>query len=595
MVRMAGIVRTIPKSTTHYTDDTMSLFSVNKLHSYVLDYASTRTVQKFRFQMGGQRRKTIAAAAKYLNIVTGKDPLDLIQILSRKYSNYNNIPLCIDKLRSIYCHLCMLHNNSSGMEKMKMLSLVAPHVTFTQLRRDGWKTGRQAYRKAKCGDLSPRQRTSTVVDRHKSSIKKFIHNNSKEAANRSIGGVPVRYLNNSISALHRNFQNEENISISKTSFRKCIEKHYKKAKKQTDKCELCELGKMHKRRAECMEGKLDQLRDQKKRRIGGGDQSNIDHEIKKIRKNLKKLQEQLDFYNHHVEANTTQREEFKKQRKNLGNGACQVVIDFKENISIGGGSVETGRDFYNKSNKTVLGMVVYYKSNKKIEKKRICFFSDVLSHDAIFASGCIDMLLEQDWFKWKTIHFWMDCGPHFRCKNMLGYIFGTLPDRGYNGTCNFFVEHHGKNECDSMFSTISMWKRDIEASLPEGSRITHLQQLVDLLYSKLSPQNQSLYQFFVYDEPDPHPSGLSFTVKNIKTYYCIKKIKKKKRVSLHLYSGDSRVKTKAIKTKPWEKRKKTKHSHSIEDQSSSYGSGVMSVFRNRLVLASKTKARTTRK
>ena len=57
--------------------------------------------------------------------------------------------------------------------------------------------------------------------------------------------VTVRYLNYSISHCYSIFINKENLKISKSTFTKLKTNQIKKAKKQTDKCQICELGKIY--------------------------------------------------------------------------------------------------------------------------------------------------------------------------------------------------------------------------------------------------------------------------------------------------------------------------------------------------------------
>ncbi len=49
----------------------------------------------------------------------------------------------------------------------------------------------------------------------------------------------------------------------------------------------------------------------------------------------------------------------------------------------------------------------------------------------------------------------MDCGPHFRCSEMIHYLFKELKDLQIKISLNFFCERHGKNERDRHFSSIS--------------------------------------------------------------------------------------------------------------------------------------------
>ena len=55
--------------------------------------------------------------------------------------------------------------------------------------------------------------------------------------------VPVRYLEESISNLYSQYSEVSGSKISESTFRKYISKRYKKPKKATDLCHLCEIGK----------------------------------------------------------------------------------------------------------------------------------------------------------------------------------------------------------------------------------------------------------------------------------------------------------------------------------------------------------------
>ena len=78
------------------------------------------------------------------------------------------------------------------------------------------------------------------------------------------------------------------------------------------------------------------------------------------------IKESLDFIHHYKATAQQQRETFKTQRNNLQSDECIVVFDFKENITIGDGPREPNKDFYNKSQRSMLGFTVYYKVTNKL-------------------------------------------------------------------------------------------------------------------------------------------------------------------------------------------------------------------------------------
>ena len=69
-------------------------------------------------------------------------------------------------------------------------------------------------------------------------------------------------------------------------------------------------------------------------------------------------------------------------------------MDSKKNMRIGGGRVETSRDFYTKSEITILGFCVFLNKNNIVTKKQISFVSENLSHDSHFVKSAVNKLFE---------------------------------------------------------------------------------------------------------------------------------------------------------------------------------------------------------
>ncbi len=58
------------------------------------------------------------------------------------------------------------------------------------------------------------------------------------------------------------------------------------------------------------------------------------------------------------------------QRTTAGEGEVVVVLDFKDNLRLGGGPVETGLDYYTKTQVTCLDAAVYIGGiSKQFNKK----------------------------------------------------------------------------------------------------------------------------------------------------------------------------------------------------------------------------------
>lgn len=138
-------------------------------------------------------------------------------------------------------------------------------------------------------------------------------------------------------------------------------------------------------------------------------------------------------------------------------------MDFKENITLGGEFGHTQNEYYTKTFRSVLGIIVYYKYNDVVCKRAFDFVSEILNHDALFATLCLRKLYEDEWFaskKFSSIKIWTDCGPHFRCKEFLYFLYHDTCARFKEVEWNLFEVHHGKTEVDGHFGQLARWLRD---------------------------------------------------------------------------------------------------------------------------------------
>lgn len=121
--------------------------------------------------------------------------------------------------------------------------------------------------------------------------------------------------------------------------------HVRKSKRAVDKCDVCERGKEVERQA------------QKLRQVAPTEPLPT------------QLEENLKILEIHKHLKTHQREKFKLHSTTCKPGEATIVMDFKENLKIGGGPVETGKLFYTKMQITVLGFVLYIGKSKKTHQK----------------------------------------------------------------------------------------------------------------------------------------------------------------------------------------------------------------------------------
>ena len=110
---------------------------------------------------------------------------------------------------------------------------------------------------------------------------------------------------------------------------------------------------------------------------------------------LLQLSEIAENFKQHKIFASEQREAFNREKANIAEDEILVVMDFKENIRLGGGPIETGNDFYTRQQCSVFGIGVVFcdQVSKQRRLDYIDFFSDISSHDALFAKDCINKVL----------------------------------------------------------------------------------------------------------------------------------------------------------------------------------------------------------
>src|SRR5579871_1096224 len=162
--------------------------------------------------------------------------------------------------------------------------------------------------------------------------------------------TPVRYLNNSISNLYKKYkQDNPTKKISRSSFYNNIPKEYKKAKKFTDLCPICEGHKKNMQYWRSLKSKLS---------------------IKTFQSiNINILKTEIEYGKYYKIFIDIQRAYFHAEIFNLKSQHSILLIDFKENLKLRGSPNELNQDFYNRKNCSVLGICLIYKDNKN--KKRV--------------------------------------------------------------------------------------------------------------------------------------------------------------------------------------------------------------------------------
>jgi hypothetical protein len=88
----------------------------------------------------------------------------------------------------------------------------------------------------------------------------------------------------------------------------------------------------------------------------------------------------------------------------------------------------------------------------------------------------------------KNYIIWSDAGPHFRCGELIHYLFVELAEKNISISLNFFGERHGKNSRDQHFSLIQNFVN--QESLVKKLTCSH--DIVDAIERHQKIANQKL-------------------------------------------------------------------------------------------------------
>ena len=152
--------------------------------------------------------------------------------------------------------------------------------------------------------------------------------------------------------------------------------------------------------------------------------------------------------------------DYERQISNLTEGQAVLVMDFKANISLGGGVEEDSHVFFKAPQRTVFGLVAFFKKDGKVYKVFFTIVSPVLMHDTKtvreILNQCVFSHSVFKHFRTKEVSFWMDNAPgHFRTKEMIATFHELKNSSKMEVQFNYFAEYHGKSECDRHFGMIS--------------------------------------------------------------------------------------------------------------------------------------------
>ena len=174
--------------------------------------------------------------------------------------------------------------------------------------------------------------------------------------------------------------------------------------------------------------------------------------------------------------------------ENLKTNQAVIVLNFKQNIKLGGSPEEKFRKFYQTTSINYLSIFV--------KTKQIGFFFDFTSlelvKDVYFIIECFDILFRHDKFKElgiSEIIIWSDTGKHFRNYMISSYFTNLYDTHKLKTKYNYFVEIHGKNICDVHFSMVSNIVERYEKGKGKIKDIVELNKILETDLEKLKEES----------------------------------------------------------------------------------------------------------
>ena len=242
------------------------------------------------------------------------------------------------KAREVLENIKAMHAAAPTRHKSNVLALVANTYTRRDLTEGGFRFSSTQYctakRKADSGILSlsdyPRHvppSRSAINQQTKALVVDYLRRNSRISSARGGHGSadslePTYFLEKPKRDIYRQLMAENpDTKLSLSKFYNLSPPNFKKAQKKTDMCEVCVSGE-----------KL-------MRKLGSLPSTTVPAVIEGMR-------HQVELYRQHVYFKDQQLKYYKQSIEHTTATSCVIIMDFKENFKIGGGPVETSRNFF---------------------------------------------------------------------------------------------------------------------------------------------------------------------------------------------------------------------------------------------------------
>eukprot|EP00435_Cladocopium_sp_Y103_P020817 s456_g5.t1 len=183
-------------------------------------------------------------------------------------------------------------------------------------------------------------------------------------------------------------------------------------------------------------------------------------------------------YKWHMNSAERQNDAAVAEKAGLRAGEIFLWFDYKQKFSIPQANVASSLMFYGSERMelSVFGILIAWNENGIIKQKNVLYISSIIENSALMTSVLLDHVRNSidDFNTASCVTCWADCGPHFRCYQVLGHLAKNwFPSMAGRLRVNFFAEKHGKGEIDSMFAHMGRWvseflkKKDALIKTPE--------------------------------------------------------------------------------------------------------------------------------
>ena len=272
-------------------------------------------------------------------------------------------------------------------------------------------------------------------------IRSFCEENSRVSPYRVLkrlktNGEPtnVKFLTCSEAQLVREYNKAHPANkICKTIFHKYMPQEFKKARRDQDKCDDCwELKKLNIKvrkelkpillQCKCLDSSnvsniIDDYCDDTPYEPALANCSHIASETKEQWRNVLNMIKEVQY---HRQKAKIQRQAYHNDFKRSQTTAHQmlIVVDWKENYTMKGGTIATGRDFYQNVQVSIMGVIIVCKEIENGKPQYLPIVSNVLTHDGTTARMNTEIGLNKVKTEYpvafeelETITVWADSGP----------------------------------------------------------------------------------------------------------------------------------------------------------------------------------------